>query len=64
MEKRVILFTSLTREKSTTCPKVTSGREGEHMGLHLAGKDITEELDFAPHIEEVFEKVNLAGELV
>jgi predicted heme/steroid binding protein len=39
-------------------------RGGEHMGLHQAGKDITEELELAPHMEEVFERVKLVGELV
>jgi predicted heme/steroid binding protein len=39
-------------------------RDGEHMGLHQAGKDITEELDLAPHMEEVFERVKIVGELV
>jgi predicted heme/steroid binding protein len=37
---------------------------GEHMGMHHAGKDITEELELAPHGEEVFEKVKLLGTLV
>ncbi len=38
--------------------------DGEHMGLHQAGKDITEELDLAPHREETLERVKLVGELV
>ena len=37
---------------------------GEHMGMHHAGKDITEELELAPHGEEVLERVKLIGELV
>jgi predicted heme/steroid binding protein len=37
---------------------------GEHMGMHQAGKDITEELELAPHGEEVLERVKLIGELV
>jgi predicted heme/steroid binding protein len=37
---------------------------GEHMGMHHAGKDITEELELAPHEEEVLERVKLIGELV
>jgi predicted heme/steroid binding protein len=37
---------------------------GEHMGMHHAGKDITEEMEIAPHGEEVFEKVKLLGTLV
>jgi predicted heme/steroid binding protein len=39
-------------------------RGGEHMGLHQAGKDITEELELAPHMEEVLERVKLVGELI
>jgi len=38
-------------------------RDGEHMGLHEAGKDITEELEIAPHREEVLERVKLVGTL-
>ncbi len=38
--------------------------EGEHMGMHNAGKDLTEDLDMAPHEAEAFEKVKLVGELV
>jgi predicted heme/steroid binding protein len=38
--------------------------DGEHMGLHQAGKDITEELSLAPHGEEVLERVKLVGTLV
>lgn len=39
---------------------------GEHMGMHNSGKDITEELEIAPHGEEVFQRktVRLIGELV
>jgi predicted heme/steroid binding protein len=37
---------------------------GDHMGMHHAGKDITEELELAPHGEEVLERVKLIGELV
>jgi predicted heme/steroid binding protein len=39
-------------------------RDGEHMGLHEAGKDLTEELELAPHREEMLERVKLVGELV
>jgi len=39
-------------------------RDVEHMGMHQAGKDLTEELELAPHREEVFEKAKLIGELV
>jgi predicted heme/steroid binding protein len=37
---------------------------GEHMGLHEAGKDLTEEIELAPHREEVLERVKLIGKLV
>lgn len=39
---------------------------GEHMGMHQAGKDITEEVEMAPHGEEVLEreKVKFVGKLV
>jgi predicted heme/steroid binding protein len=38
-------------------------RGGEHMGLHQAGKEITKELELAPHMEEVLERVKLVGTL-
>ena len=38
-------------------------RDGDHMGLHQAGKDLTDELELAPHMEEVLERVKLVGEL-
>ena len=38
--------------------------EGDHMGMHDAGKDLTEELEMAPHREETFARVKLVGELV
>ena len=38
--------------------------EGEHMGMHNAGKDLTEELDMAPHRDENFDKVKFVGELI
>jgi len=38
--------------------------DGDHMGMHNAGKDLTEELDMAPHGEENFARVKLVGELV
>jgi len=37
---------------------------GEHMGLHETGKDLTDELELAPHREEVLERAKLVGELV
>jgi predicted heme/steroid binding protein len=39
-------------------------RDGDHMRLHQAGKDLTEELELAPHMEEVFERIKLVGELI
>jgi predicted heme/steroid binding protein len=36
---------------------------GEHMGLHEPGKDLTEEIELAPHREEVLERVKLIGKL-
>lgn len=38
--------------------------EGDHMGMHDAGKDLTEELEMAPHRDETFKRVKLVGELV
>lgn len=40
--------------------------EGEHMASHNAGKDITEEIDLAPHGEEVLNRksVKFVGTLV
>ena len=38
--------------------------DGEHLGMHYAGKDLTEELEMAPHTEETFQRVKLVGELV
>ena len=38
--------------------------EGEHMGMHNAGKDLTEELEMAPHRDEAFQQVKLVGDLV
>jgi len=38
--------------------------DGDHLGMHQAGKDLTEELEMAPHREENFQRVKLVGELV
>ncbi|MGD0070334.1 MAG: cytochrome b5 domain-containing protein [Candidatus Bathyarchaeia archaeon] len=38
--------------------------DGDHLGMHQAGKDLTEELEMAPHREETFQRVKLVGELV
>jgi predicted heme/steroid binding protein len=41
-------------------------KSGDHMGSHQAGKDITEEVDLAPHGEEVLNRksVKLVGTLI
>ena len=38
--------------------------DGDHLGMHEAGKDLTEELEMAPHREENFKRVKLVGDLV
>jgi predicted heme/steroid binding protein len=38
--------------------------DGDHLGAHQAGKDLTEELELAPHGNEVLERVKLIGFLV
>jgi predicted heme/steroid binding protein len=38
--------------------------EGDHLGMHQAGKDLTEELEMAPHKDENLQRVKLVGELV
>lgn len=38
--------------------------DGDHLGMHQAGKDLTEGLDLAPHREEVLDKAKLIGVLV
>ena len=37
--------------------------EGEHMSMHSAGKDLTEELELAPHGDENFSRVKFVGDL-
>lgn len=37
--------------------------DGDHLGMHQAGKDLSEELELAPHREENFERVKFVGEL-
>jgi len=37
---------------------------GDHQGQHEAGRDITSEMAFAPHGEEMLERVKLIGTLV
>ena len=38
--------------------------EGDHMGAHVAGKDLTEEIELAPHREETLQRVKQVGVLV
>jgi len=38
--------------------------DGDHLGMHQAGKDLTGELDAAPHREENFARVKYVGTLV
>jgi predicted heme/steroid binding protein len=38
--------------------------DGDHFGAHQAGKDLTEELELAPHGGEVLERTKLVGVLV
>ncbi|MCW4044192.1 MAG: cytochrome B5 [Candidatus Bathyarchaeota archaeon] len=35
--------------------------DGDHFGAHQAGKDLTEELEMAPHGGEVLERTKLVG---
>lgn len=37
--------------------------EGDHLGAHQAGKDLTAEMDAAPHGPENLDNVNLIGGL-
>ena len=37
---------------------------GDHQGQHEAGRDITTEMAYAPHGEEMLERVKLVGVLV
>jgi predicted heme/steroid binding protein len=37
--------------------------DGEHMGMHQSGKDLTEDLEMAPHRDEKFAQFKLVGEL-
>ena len=55
--------TSPTKEKSTMSRRAASGLM-ETPGQHQAGKDLSEELEMAPHKEENFLRVKLVGELV
>jgi predicted heme/steroid binding protein len=37
--------------------------EGDHMG-HTAGEDLTEQIEFAPHAEDVLERMKTVGVIV
>lgn len=37
--------------------------DGEHMGLHQAGKDLTADLEMAPHRDENLKNVKFVGEI-
>ena len=37
--------------------------DGEHMSMHNAGKDLTEDLEMAPHSEDNIERVKYVGDL-
>jgi predicted heme/steroid binding protein len=37
---------------------------GDHMGMHDPGKDLTEEIDLAPHGDETLKRVKIVGNLV
>jgi predicted heme/steroid binding protein len=38
--------------------------DGDHIGMHDAGKDLSEELEMAPHREENFKRVKFVGDLI
>jgi predicted heme/steroid binding protein len=38
--------------------------DGDHLGAHQAGKDLTAELEIAPHGPENLDRVKLVGALV
>jgi len=38
--------------------------DGDHLGMHQAGKDLSGELEAAPHREENFARVKYVGTLV
>ncbi len=41
----------------------TQWLEGDHLG-HVAGQDLTESMDIAPHDQDVLEKMKIVGVLV
>jgi predicted heme/steroid binding protein len=38
--------------------------DGDHMGAHQAGKDLTEEMELAPHREETLQRMKNVGVLI
>lgn len=38
--------------------------DGDHLGAHQAGKDLTNEMELAPHTEEVLNRAVLVGTLI
>lgn len=38
--------------------------EGDHLGSHEAGKDLTSEIELAPHSEDVVKRYTVVGTLV
>jgi len=38
--------------------------DGDHLGAHQAGKDLTSEMELAPHTEEVLNRAVLVGTLI
>jgi len=38
--------------------------EGDHMGAHIAGRDLTNEIELAPHREETLQRMKQVGVLV
>ncbi len=38
--------------------------DGDHMSAHEAGKDLTSEMELAPHAEETLKRVVLVGTLI
>ena len=41
----------------------TQWLDGDHMG-HVAGQDLTDSMDIAPHDQDVLEKMKIVGDLV
>ncbi len=37
--------------------------DGEHLG-HMAGKDLTDQMEIAPHGEDIMERMKVIGELL